>query len=150
MSASTSGESGYRFDWVLIREIHFSDSAKAAEAAPVKDVPVDLNIEALISSEGRSCRVSLSVSFQLAAEGNERAPELRTKVEGQFSAVGETSVSMEEFARVQAPAILLPFVREAVATISGKTRVGQILLNPMNLAAALEQHPSESERSAGR
>ena len=46
---------------------------------------------------------------------------------------------MDEFANKQAPAILMPFLREAISTATAKSRFGQLLLPPLNVVAITEE-----------
>lgn len=149
MTNEAASASGIRFDWVLVREVVFVDGSSGTIGKAATDQPVDLQISALLSEDGSSCRVSLGVRIEIPALESEQPTELRVRVEGQFSSVGVTSIPMSEFSRIQAPVILLPFAREAIATVSGKTRIGQLLINPLNLAAVLGGAEQRAEQ-AGR
>lgn len=51
---------------------------------------------------------------------------------GIFEYTNNPIIPIEYFAKVNGPAILYPFVREHIASISTKANIGQILLPPIN------------------
>lgn len=52
---------------------------------------------------------------------------------GTFKKVGEnTDEELNNFLNINAPAIIFPFVREVVASLTAKAMVGAILLQPVN------------------
>lgn len=54
-------------------------------------------------------------------------------------------VAIDDFAKINAPAILFPFIREHLATLSAKANMNRILLPPLNFVAlAKEDKPSEN------
>jgi preprotein translocase subunit SecB len=63
------------------------------------------------------------------------------QVEGLFSIPegGHASVELGTFAETQATAILMPFVREALASATVKSRFGPLLLPPINVAALVAE-----------
>lgn len=48
------------------------------------------------------------------------------------------ALTLEKFSTLQAPAILFPYVREAVTSITAKAPMAPILLPPMNLAFLIQ------------
>lgn len=51
---------------------------------------------------------------------------------GTFTRHGEPALSEESFKKINAPAIIFPFVREHVSSIGLKAGLGNILLPPVN------------------
>lgn len=61
---------------------------------------------------------------------------------GRFEAIEQTpNLSLQEFATVNGPAIVMPFVREVVANITARSRNGIVLLPAMNVLALAERQP---------
>ncbi|HET7586444.1 MAG TPA: protein-export chaperone SecB [Gemmatimonadaceae bacterium] len=56
------------------------------------------------------------------------------------------NLSLTDFANHQAPALVMPFVRELIANITARSRVGPILLPPINILA-LAQREEEQTRA---
>ncbi|WP_448529800.1 protein-export chaperone SecB [Raineya sp.] len=60
--------------------------------------------------------------------------ELRSKIKmaGEFIFEKNTSITIEDFAKVNAPAIIFPFIREHLANLSLRAGIPPILLPPVN------------------
>jgi preprotein translocase subunit SecB len=54
------------------------------------------------------------------------------KMLGVFEQYGEVELKKEHFADVNGPAIMFPFIREHLASLSMKAGIGPILLPPIN------------------
>jgi preprotein translocase subunit SecB len=52
------------------------------------------------------------------------------------------NLALKDYVRGAAPAMLYPFVREAVAGITWRGRFGPVWLSPFNVAAVMSQGPS--------
>jgi len=58
------------------------------------------------------------------------------EVTGIFSTIkGQENLSLEKFAKVNAPALLLPFIREIISNITSRTPLPYLLLPPINVFA---------------
>lgn len=60
---------------------------------------------------------------------------LDCEITSSFEKIGTPSVTEEEFARINAPSIMFPFVREHLASLSLKAGFNAILLPPFNFSA---------------
>jgi len=79
----------------------------------------------------RGFEVKLGVNVEAAKEIPER---LNVVLVGRFSCVGPgTTSESEEFASINAVAILLPYVREALSSLSGRGPFGAYVLQPINV-----------------
>ena len=75
--------------------------------------------------------VSLTVSIE---PGKSRAERLEATVIARFKQAGnQPSVAREEFVRLQAPAILLPYVRETLSSLSSHGFFGPYYLPSINV-----------------
>lgn len=79
------------------------------------------------------------VAITLSGEPTTEIPEkITVRVVGLFSAESATvNVPLGEFLRVNAPAILFPFAREVISTMTGRGPFGAFHLNPVNVPALL-------------
>ena len=48
---------------------------------------------------------------------------------------GEENLDLEQFAKVNAPALLMPFAREVISNITSRTPLPHLLLPPINIIA---------------
>lgn len=131
--------SGIAFDWVVVRELRFVDNPAGAGFGTLQNLSVTVTLNSKVSNDGRSCRTTLRVKLDPPEDNPEAFQAVMATVEGSFSVHGEATVDLPTFSRQQAPAILMPFVREAIATATAKSRFGQMLLPPINVAALTEE-----------
>jgi preprotein translocase subunit SecB len=65
--------------------------------------------------------------------------EAKVKMLGNFEYAEDSSLSVEDFSKINAPAILFPFVREHLASVSMKAGISPILLPPVNFVKLAEK-----------
>ena len=133
--------SGINFDWVIVRDLRFSDNPAKAGFSVLSDLAADIHIESSLDASKRICRSLVRLSLEPSAAQREEFQVISATVEGQFSVVGgaEPSVNIEVFANHQAPAILMPFLREAIASATARSRLGQVLVPPINVVAVISE-----------
>jgi preprotein translocase subunit SecB len=49
-------------------------------------------------------------------------------------------MDLNEFAKTNGPALVMPFVREIIANITARSRNGIVLMPPINVVALTERH----------
>lgn len=64
-------------------------------------------------------------------------------MKGLFERKGETALGFENFGQVNGPAIVFPFVREQLATLTMKANLPPILLQPINFVKRSDKAPDE-------
>ena len=80
----------------------------------------------------------------LTAKFNSKDPEesklfkLEVSVFGLFEEMPNSPLTIRQFAEIQAPALLFPYLREAVTTITSKSPIGPVILPPINVSALLK------------
>jgi|SRR6185312_831522 len=84
------------------------------------------------------CVVELSYSATYE-DDTEPIIEARIVLGGLFTKNGETMLPTDTFGKVNAPAILFPFVREHLSSLSVKANIVPILLTPVNFEALSKQ-----------
>jgi len=79
-----------------------------------------------------------------------RPEETKVFVCGVFALIGEPpNLTLTEFVRVQGPAILLPYAREAISSLTGRSFFGANYLPPLNvmtLTADLDVNATEGAK----
>ncbi|HEX9728602.1 MAG TPA: protein-export chaperone SecB [Gemmatimonadales bacterium] len=132
---------GLRFDWILVREVSFEDNLSEDDSTTLSNLQATVDLKTSVSDDHRSCRTYLKVMLKPAEGAAAPFVRLAAAVEGQFSIEGEAtpSVAIDEFVRKQAPAILFPFLRQAVASATSTSRFGQVLLPPINVVALVAE-----------
>lgn len=131
---------GIRLDSVIIIELNFKRSP---------NVPPDLqfNIEISSSAETNQQKTTLQEKLTVIAKsaGGDFIQVMCTMI-GQFSCIeNEKNMSLEEFAQASAPAIIYPFCREAIASVSMKSGTNPILLPPFNFYALAKQQEATKQ-----
>lgn len=135
--------SGYTFERVYtnhqsLRVVPRSDSLP-------KDSPLLFGWDWRRLSEGH---FEVTVQFGLDPSV-ERPEEVRVTLSGRFAPEGESQeVPLESFAQFHAPAILMPFVREAVASLTTRGFFGSVLLPPINVQVLMDNKDASAATGA--
>jgi preprotein translocase subunit SecB len=143
--------SGINFDWVVVRELRFADNLQAEEfSVALADLGADVQVESKMNDARTVCRTTVRLSLSPPASHPDRFQVIAAAVEGQFSVAegAKPSVNLDAFANRQAPAILMPFVREAIADATSKSRFGQVLIPPINVIALMDEIEKARQASA--
>lgn len=123
---------GIRFDNVIMRELTF---ARKPEVLPQSELKIDFQTSSSISPDKTqlvhdiTCEVSdLGGSFNI-----------KCSMVGFFSIIsGEANMDLELFAKENAPALMLPFIREVIASTTLRAGVPPIMLPPLNVHAMVK------------
>lgn len=131
----TETTSGYIFENIILTESIFY---RADEIDFSKEIKTEMNIETGLArnNEAILCKVTLEFKAQL-----EESEVLKGKASmtGIFKQLGTPTLSPEEFCKVNAPAIIFPFIREHIASVTAKAGMMPILIHPVNFAALAKQ-----------
>lgn len=98
-----------------------------------------------INLESSNFNVILNADF---VQPGEQGPEVEIKVKmvGHFEKEGETeSPPLDYFTYVNAPAMLYPFVREHIASLTAKAGMDTALLPPFNFVEMYNRRKTEEE-----
>lgn len=145
--------SGIRFDWVITRELRFIDNLAETRTpvTPLANLVADVQVSAQVDAAKRSCRTTVRVTLGPPEAEPSLFQAIAVAIEGQFTEVSSTpSVDIAAFANQQAPAIIMPFVREAIASATSKSRFGQVLLPPINVVALMEARNRNAHPALGQ
>ncbi len=111
------------------RTLHTSLS-KAAKSEKIKN-NLKIDLEKHIGE--KQIHIIVSVSFTLFSDEKQNILEASIQMSGYFEMIGDgKELDIETFATINAPAIIFPFIREHLATLTTKAGIGPILLPPVN------------------
>jgi len=75
---------------------------------------------------------------------------LEVEYEARFVAPPEQPVDfLNKFARYNAPAILFPYLRETVSSITGRTSFSALVMPPLNLQALIDSMEAAKQGEVG-
>lgn len=92
------------------------------------EVDVDVQVGKMNDS---TIFVTETVSISQKKDENEQF-SIKVTMVGVFRKIGETQIEMEKFGHINGAAIIFPFIREHIASLTVKSGLGIILLPPVN------------------
>jgi preprotein translocase subunit SecB len=148
-----NNEPGIRFTGIAVDRVRFDDVHVGEK--PPKDLSFEFAIRR--KSWETPAAVDITVSVRAVPSDSEESPShfsLEVSVTGRFEAAEESpNVPLDQFAKFNGPAQVIPFVREFVANLTARSRRGLVLIPPMNVIALLEREAQQAavdETPAGR
>jgi preprotein translocase subunit SecB len=127
----------YLFNNVILIESQFKRVLEVDYTSP--NYGNKLNIEISKSIQDSELSVELTVDIKTGV-GEKTDVEMLVKMVGQFTKSTEIDqIPVDRFAKVNAPAIIFPFVREHIASVSSKAGIPTILLPPINFVKMAEE-----------
>jgi preprotein translocase subunit SecB len=127
----------YIFENVILLESNFKRVGEVNYTSPEYDNNIEIGINQSI--EENQVLVELTVNIKTGV-GEEIDVEMSVKMLGHFTKNPEINqIPVEKFAQVNAPAIIFPFVREHIASVSSKAGIPTILLPPINFVKMAEE-----------
>lgn len=102
-----------------------------------KDAKTDINIDVNVSVEDVNIIVEETVDVVNKYNETEQM-KTRVKMVGIFEVIGESQLKdLKEFGRINGAAIIFPFIREHITSLSQKGGMGNIILPPVNFANSI-------------
>lgn len=123
---------GIRFVTVLLTKLNF-------ELPHIKpsEFKYDFNIKDTYKIEGTKLFCILDISLY---------DKFNLELTGIFEAIeGEENLNLEKFAKVNAPALLIPYAREVISNITSRTPLPYLLLPPINVLAMKKNTKSKKK-----
>ena len=122
--------SGYKILNLALLESHFERaSAITFDLEKVtRESETSIDIQKISNEQ---VVVTETLTFSQTFEGTTEFSVI-IKMIGVFEKQGETDLSIDDFARTNAPAIIYPYIREHLSSLTTKAAVGTILLAPYN------------------
>ena len=128
---------GIRFAGVKLRRLNF-----AVRGDVPKELPAGLSfeIDAQLSEDKTELMLLLDVDVFGAVPKDKRPDiDLNLRLVGKFEKTGEGGMSLEEFAKHNGPAHLVPFARELIANITMRSPLPILNIGPINVIALVER-----------
>lgn len=146
---------GIRFDTVLLRRASYEELPEGEQVErEFEELALSIAIRSRFpKAHGETEPTTAEVQLKLSVEPASAPPPFFAEVvvAGRFSYADEKNLNLDAFVSNQAPALLFPFAREAIANLTVRTRFGPVLIPPVNVRALIEQdEQSVSVASAGR
>lgn len=92
----------------------------------------DLHLETTSQNEGADLLVTLGIRYS-SKNGTQENISAFVKMAGIFQCPDDTShLPIEVFSKVNAPAIIFPFIREHLASLTMKAGISPVILQPLN------------------
>lgn len=124
-----NNDSGFKIKNLLLVKSSF---LRSNDVKFEKDVISDLNIGVEVSVEKNIITVAETVYFTQKYNDVEQV-NIEVKMVGIFECIGETLLKdYEEFGRINGVAIIFPYIREHITTLSLKAGIGVIIIPPIN------------------
>ena len=127
---SQPSESGFRIINILILQSNFNREVEINFHKTIEN-KLEINVDGK-KIEGTN---NYAVEILAALKGiNSEKIEytFEVKIVGFFEKSGSPSISDDQFVKINAPAIIFPFIREHISSLALKGGIGTILLPPLN------------------
>ena len=124
-------ESGFKIHNIILLESNFFrvSNVEFDDTKIIQDVSIDGNVS--INKENNTVSVIQTLHFTQTYK-EELQIKATIKMGGAFEKVGDSVLDLEEFGHVNGAAIIYPYTREHLTSLSAKAGVGLILLPPAN------------------
>jgi preprotein translocase subunit SecB len=125
---------------------HREDSLSFPPGTPIS-TEAQITLETGLSEDGSKARIRVSACSKPGSEDLYTFNLLMTAL---IEQEGQGNMPLERYLAASAGALVFPFLREAVANLTGRGRFGPVWLNPVNLVAMAHQQPEPSSLGAVR
>lgn len=123
-------ESGFRILNILLLESSFTRVQNVIFNNP--EIKQEINVEVNVSVNGNTVGVAEQVIYkQIFNEVEQVAATI--KMAGVFEKTGDSPLDLEQFGKVNGAAIIYPYLREHLSSLSAKAGLGLIFIPPVNL-----------------
>lgn len=119
----------YKLLNIILIESDFERQANIEFTNPHFNNELNINVED--SKKGNKLFITVTASLKGMLKGEKQFSFL-TKYVGIFEFDDNLELSTEQFAKINGPAIVFPFIREHIANLSLKAGIDPILLPPIN------------------
>lgn len=119
---------GISFDGVILVEDNFWRDPEVPDGS-------NINFGIEVTDGGTGLNRSVDVKATLKLENNDKEVlSMECRFVGFFSTVeGEENMDIEEFVKYNALALIFPYIREHISSITVKSGINPILLPPLNV-----------------
>ena len=138
-----------RFERVWVREATFLDVEGDQAPLPSQELEgVGIQLEVKVSYSEKGDRAFVTVRASLESPSDKRFfVKLAAAVEGAFALRhGAEPKVLQNFATVQAPVLLLPYLRQVITNLTAQSRVGAMVLPPLNMVEVTKAMQAQSAK----
>ena len=137
----TDSRPGIKFLGVDLLELHFAIRGEVPERIPWG---LSLKVTSEVSEDSKSLEVFLSADLFGAIKEEERPPiTCAFTLRGRFEATEQMAMTMQDFAKHNAPANLVPYARELIANVTSRSTLPTLNLGPVNVIAMIDEGIAE-------
>lgn len=136
------------FERVWVRQAEFLDTSNQ-KAVPSKmgEIGVKLEVTVSYSDDGARSFVTVRAVLEPPAD-SELFTRLAAAVEGAFSVrAGVPAEKIKTFSTVQAPVLLLPYLRQVITNLTAQARCGALVMPPINMAKVIKAMRDSAEKA---
>ncbi len=119
----------YKLLNILLIESNFSREANIQFSDPEFNNSLNINVEDVKKDNKIFITVSVNLDGKLK---DQKQFSFLTRYVGVFEFDDNIELSLEQFSKINGPAIIFPFIREHIANLSLKAGIDPILLPPIN------------------
>ena len=123
-------ESGFRILNILLLDSSFNRVQNVVFNNP--EIKQEVNVDVNVSVNGNTVGVSEQLIYNQIFTDVEQVTA-NIKLVGVFEKTGDSPLDLEQFGQVNGAAIIYPFIREHLSSLSAKAGLGLIFLQPINL-----------------
>jgi preprotein translocase subunit SecB len=123
--------SGYKIDNILLIESIFTRQPHISFENGGFDNQIAIEKEVVEDDDTCKFSVGLILDFK-AVRNDEIAFQIKVKMVGLFEKTGEATLSEDTFKNINGPAIIYPFIREHVSSVTLKAGIGTVILPSVN------------------
>lgn len=123
-------ESGFRIINILLLESSFNRIQNVVFNNP--EIKQEVNVDVNVSVNGNTVGVTEQVIYKQIFNDIEQVTAV-IKMAGVFEKSGDSPLDLEQFGQVNGAAIIYPYIREHLSSLSAKAGLGLIFLPPVNL-----------------
>lgn len=129
MEQKNTIDSGFKVNHILLIENTFKREINVVFDKDRTENFIDINVNVQVVD--KVIFVTETLNYNEKFEGLEQVSILIRMV-GVFEQIGTTSLTPQEFGEVNGAAIIFPYLREHLTSLSGKSGLGLIILPPFN------------------
>jgi preprotein translocase subunit SecB len=123
-------ESGFRIINILLLESSFNRIQNVVFNNP--EIKQEVNVDVNVSVNCNTVGVAEQVIYKQIFNDIEQVTAV-IKMAGVFEKSGDSPLDLEQFGQVNGAAIIYPYIREHLSSLSAKAGLGLIFLPPVNL-----------------
>jgi len=137
MEPNSTHQSGFE-----LRQIALLDSSfhREDQVSFDRNVRNNLHIDTVVQVEGKTINVTVTVTINQQFEEKLQV-NLNVKMVGVFECIGDSPLSnkLENFGRINGAAIIFPYIREYISSLSIKAGIPPIILPIINFQNRTDQ-----------